>query len=178
MFNEVGDYINICLKKDGYHKASKISNIATDKPLCFIKAKARVVGTSRKFPGFFKFSGYKQMNLMCPDIVMTKKQMKLLLDKTYQHFPDYQESFDKMVQEDYPPSSEDLPKSKLYIRIGENIPRAARNNFKNDLLNHINDEGVFIFDSFSFSEDIKKRMVILQVLNSIISLICYILGLF
>ena len=115
---------------------------------------------------------------MCPDIVMTKKQMKLLLDKTYQHFPDYQESFDKMVQEDYPPSSEDLPKSKLYIRIGENIPRAARNNFKNDLLNHINDEGVFIFDSFSFSEDIKKRMVILQVLNSIISLICYILGLF
>ena len=72
---------------------------------------------------------------------MTKKQVKLLLDKTYQHFPDYQESLQKRVQEEYPPSSEDLPKSKLYVRIGEDIPRAARNNFKNDLLNHINDEG-------------------------------------
>ena len=97
VFNEVGDYINICLKKDGYHKPSKISNIATDQPLCFTKAKARVVATSRKFPGFFKFSGYKQMNLMCPDIVMTKKQLKLLLDKTYQHFPDYQESLQRKV---------------------------------------------------------------------------------
>jgi hypothetical protein len=84
----------------------------------------------------------------------------------------------KKISEDYPPSSEDLPKSKLYVRIGENVSRTARNNFKNDLLNYINDEQVFIFDSFSFSEDIKKRMVILQVLNSIISLICYILGLF
>jgi poly-beta-hydroxyalkanoate depolymerase len=81
VFNEIGDYINLCLKMDGPHKPSMISNIATNgdasyftsSPLCFTKAKARVVATSRKFPGFFKFSGYKQMNLICPDIVMTKK---------------------------------------------------------------------------------------------------------
>lgn len=46
------------------------------------------------------------------------------------------------------------------------------------MLNYINDEQVYIFDSFSFSEDIKSRMIILHVLNTIISLICYILGLF
>ena len=50
--------------------------------------------------------------------------------------------------------------------------------FKNDLLNRINDDQIYLFDSFSFSEDIKSGMVILQVLNSIISIICYILGLF
>jgi len=47
-------------------------NTATDHFTCMVKAKARVIGTSRKFPGFYKFSGYKQMNLLCPDIIMTK----------------------------------------------------------------------------------------------------------
>ena len=42
----------------------------------------------------------------------------------------------------------------------------------------MSDDQVYIFDSFTFSEDIRKRMVILQVLNSVISFICYILGLF
>ena len=50
--------------------------------------------------------------------------------------------------------------------------------FKNDLLNHINDDQVNIFDSESFSEDIKSRMIILHVLNTIVSVICSVLGLF
>lgn len=58
------------------------------------------------------------------------------------------------------------------------VSRQSRNTFKNDLLNHINDDQIYIFDSFSFSEDIKSRMVILQVLNTIISVVCYIMGLF
>jgi len=104
--------------------------------------------------------------------------MKHLIDSTYSHFPDIQEAREKKIAEDYPPSTEDLPKSKLYIRVAENISRQVRNNFKNDLMNYINDDQVFIFDSFSFSDDIKSRMIILHVLNTIISLICYILGLF
>jgi len=104
--------------------------------------------------------------------------MKHLIDSTYSHFPDIQEAREKKIAEDYPPSTEDLPKSKLYIRVAENIIRQFRNYFKNDLMNYINDDQVFIFDSFSFSDDIKSRMIILHVLNTIISLICYILGLF
>jgi len=109
---------------------------------------------------------------------MTKKQMKNLIDNTLKHFPHLEQNFAKKVQEEYPPSTEDLPKSKLYVKIAPGVSREERNNFKNDLLNYINDETVYIFDSFSFSEDIKSRMIILQVLNTIISLICYILGLF
>lgn len=67
---------------------SKISNVATDRYKCFKKARARVVATSRKFPGFFKFSGYKQINYVCPDIVMTKKQMRILIHDVLGHFPD------------------------------------------------------------------------------------------
>jgi hypothetical protein len=87
--------------------------------------------------------------------------MKTLIDNTLKHFPHLQNDFNKKVQEEYPPSTEDLPKSKLYVKIAPNVSREARNNFKNDLLNYINDEMVYIFDSFSFSEDIKSRMVIL-----------------
>tara|TARA_B110000285_G_C14559084_1_gene352654 strand:- start:144 stop:458 length:315 start_codon:yes stop_codon:yes gene_type:complete len=104
--------------------------------------------------------------------------MRTLIDSTFSHFPDLQEARERKIAEDYPPSTEDLPKSKLYVRVAEGVSRQARNNFKNDLLNYINDEQVYIFDSFSFSEDIKSRMIILHVLNTIISLICYILGLF
>ena len=113
-----------------------------------------MVATSRKFPGFFKFSGYKQVNLICPDIVMTKKQMKSLIDNTLKHFPHLERNFRKKVKEEYPPSTEDLPKSKLYVKISPTVSREVRNKFKNDLLNYINDESVYIFDSFSFSSDI------------------------
>ena len=91
---------------------------------------------------------------------MTKKQMKSLIDNTLKHFPHLERNFAKKVQSQ-PPSTEDLPKSKLYVKIAPGVSREARNNFKNDLLNYINDETVYIFDSFSFSEDIKSRMVIL-----------------
>ena len=79
---------------------------------------------------------------------------------------------------EYPASTEGLPKSKLYIRVGDKATRRERNNFKNDLLNHINDEQVFLFDSFNFSEDIAERMIILHILNTIISIVCYVLGMF
>lgn len=137
-----------------------------------------MVATSRKFPGFFKFSGYKQINMLCPDVVMTKKQMRVLIDSILKHFPTFESNFQKKIKTQYPPSTHDLPKSKLYVRLAEGVSRQARNNFKNDLLNHINDDQIFLFDSFSFSEDISSRMVILQVLNSIISIICYVMGLF
>ena len=157
---------------------SKLSNLATDRNKCFKKARARVVATSRKFPGFFKFSGYKQINFLCPDIVMTKKQMRTLIDDTLAHFPSMEQEFHRKIRDEFPASTEDLPKSKLYIKVRPGTNRQVRSVFKNDLLNHINDENVYIFDSFSFSDDIKSRMVILRILNSIILVICYILGLF
>jgi len=61
-FNDIGDIVNICISKDlaaKEHERSEIANIAADRDLCFHKAKARVVATSRKIPGFKRFSGYK-----------------------------------------------------------------------------------------------------------------------
>lgn len=73
VFNEIGDIVNICIKKNHNDVRSEVMNIMTEQSKCFKKLKARVVATSRKFPGFTKFSGYKQINLLCPDIIMTKK---------------------------------------------------------------------------------------------------------
>ena len=181
-FNNVGDVINLCAKQVdlGTSYPSVLTNIATDNEqiFCTHKYKARVVATSRKFPGFFKFSGYKQINLLCPDVVMSKRQLGILVKDTLKHFPKFEAELNRKVKEVYPASTEEMPKSKLYIRVSDSVSRHARNTFKNDLLNQINDEQIYIFDSFSFAEDIKTRMVILQVLNSIISIICYIMGLF
>lgn len=98
---------------------------------------------------------------MCPDIVMTKTQMRTLIDETLQHFPHLEEENLKKIRQKYPPSSENLPKIKLYVSINDNVSRQAINSFKNDLMNHINDESVYIFDSHSFAEDIKNKMIIL-----------------
>jgi len=73
VFNEIGDIVNICIKKNNQDVRSEVMNLMTDTRKCFKKLKARVVATSRKFPGFFKFSGYKQVNVLCPDIIMTKR---------------------------------------------------------------------------------------------------------
>lgn len=182
VFNEIGDIINICIRyrsgTDNPDGISKLNNIAQDSKHCLRKVKARVVATSKKIPGFYKFSGYKQFNPLCPDVFMSLKQLRRLVNETIGHFPKEQEKFIRQVTQEQLPSSHDLPKAKLYVRMADGVSREARNIFKNDLLNHINDEQIFIFDSFSFSSDIQARMIILHILNSIISFICYIMGLF
>jgi ABC-type antimicrobial peptide transport system permease subunit len=45
-------------------------------------------------------------------------------------------------------------------------------------MNYIKEETVIAFDSRSFVEDVNERMVMLDIMNSVISLICFILGLF
>jgi len=127
VFNKIGDIVNLCVKhKDlGVSHPSVLTNIATDNEQlhCFQKFKARVVATSRKFPGFFKFSGYKQINMLCPDVVMTKGQMRVLIDSILKHFPTFESNFKKKVKTQYPPSTHDLPKSKLYVRLAEGVTR-------------------------------------------------------
>ena len=55
----IGDIINICVKNKQKDLISSVNNFATSDQYCLKKVKARIVGTSRKFPGFLKFSGYK-----------------------------------------------------------------------------------------------------------------------
>ena len=87
-------------------------NLATDPGNCFKKLKAKVLATSRKFPGFFKFSGYKQVRMLCPDVIMTKGQMRKLIDETFEHFSFYRDWFANKIDQVYPPSTQGLPKSK------------------------------------------------------------------
>jgi hypothetical protein len=61
------------------------------------KIKARVIATSKKIPGFFKFSGYKQFNMMCPDVIMTKAQLRRLINETVPHFPFIEKRFKEKV---------------------------------------------------------------------------------
>jgi ABC-type antimicrobial peptide transport system permease subunit len=127
VFNKIGDIINLNLMNNDLStiRNSVLTNIATDfeQRFVFQKYKARVVATSRKFPGFFKFSGYKQINMLCPDIVMTKKQLGMIVRDTLSHFPDQHKAYQKKIKQKYPPSTEDLPKSKLYIKVAEGVSR-------------------------------------------------------
>lgn len=48
----------------------------------------------------------------------------------------------------------------------------------NNLLNFIKDETVLVFDRQSFIEDINERMILLDIFNAAVSIICFALGLF
>ena len=54
---------------------------------------------------------------------MTKHQMKILIDDTLKHFPALHDAYKQKVEDEYPASSEDLPKQKLYIKVAPNTPR-------------------------------------------------------
>lgn len=45
-------------------------------------------------------------------------------------------------------------------------------------MNFIKDEQLIVFDRTSFIEDIDKRMVLLEIFNGAVSIICFALGLF
>lgn len=48
----------------------------------------------------------------------------------------------------------------------------------NNLLNFIKDETVLAFDRQSFIEDIDQRLILIDVFNASVSIICFALGLF
>ena len=65
VFNEIGDIVTICIKyRSEEDSFSQLNNIVQTKKtqaknMCLRKVRGRIVATSKKIPGFFKFSGYK-----------------------------------------------------------------------------------------------------------------------
>ena len=77
-----------------------------------------------------------------------------------------------------PKYSYDLPKNRLFIRLVSNTTRFERSILMNNLMNFIRDETMIVFDKQSFIERIDQRMIILDIFNAAISIICFALGMF
>ena len=64
------------------------------------------------------------------------------------------------------------------MRAVENATRFERGVFMNNLLNFVKDETLLVFDRQSFIEDIDQRLILIDVFNASVSVICFALGLF
>lgn len=103
--------------------------------------------------------------------------MRKLLDEIFIRYPKRKEIYLQKLQ-DIPKSSYDIPKNRLFIRLADNATRFERGVLMNNLLNFIKDETVLVFDRMSFIEDINERMIMLDIFNAAVSIICFALGLF
>ena len=57
-----------------------------------MKFKLRAVASFNKLPGFPKFSGYKQMNLLGPGMLATQGQVAHILERMTETFPDFKDT--------------------------------------------------------------------------------------
>jgi len=72
----------------------------------------------------------------------------------------------------------DMPKNRLFMRTVANTTRFERSVFMSNLLNFIKDETLFVFDRTSFVEDVNSRLILIDIFNASVSIICFALGLF
>lgn len=72
----------------------------------------------------------------------------------------------------------DMLKNRLFMKAVANTTRFERGVFMNNLLNFVKDETLLVFDRQSFIEDIDKRLILIDVFNTSVSIICFALGLF
>lgn len=71
-----------------------------------------------------------------------------------------------------------MPKNRLFMKVVANSTRFERGVFMNNLLNFVKDETLLVFDRQSFIEDIDERLILIDVFNTSVSVICFALGLF
>lgn len=103
--------------------------------------------------------------------------MRRLVDDIFLRYPHRKVAFQQKLL-DMPKQSYDLPKNRLFMRLVENSTRFERGVLMNNLLNFIKDETMLVFDRKSFIEDIDQRMIMLDIFNAAVSIICFALGLF
>lgn len=77
-FYKPGDLFTYCVTS----AFEKVDNQLKYKPeKCQLKFKMRAVATFNKLPGFTRISGYKQINMAGPSLLLTMAQMKHIIDR-------------------------------------------------------------------------------------------------
>lgn len=71
-----------------------------------------------------------------------------------------------------------MPKNRLFMRSRQNATRFERGVFMNNLLNFVKDQTLWVFDRKLFLEDLEARLVLIDIFNFAVSMICFALGLF
>lgn len=108
---------------------------------------------------------------------MSMGQFKLLADELKGMFVKKQDIFLKRIIEQ-PKSTYDIPKGRVFIKLRQDSTRYERGVLRNNLMNFIKDETIICFDRKNFIEDINERIVLLDIFNAAVSIICFALGLF
>jgi len=130
-----------------------------------------------KFPGLLYFSGYKYIESIYGDSIISIGQYKMMLQEVYNRYPDLKELMARSII-DIPKSKDNIPKQALLIKLRPGTTLKERSIFKNNLLNFASDNSMAIFDTVTFMDDIQARMGMLDFFNLAIALVCFILGFF
>eukprot|EP00347_Sterkiella_histriomuscorum_P017410 403349482 len=149
----------------------------TQKDKCVVKLRTKHVMTAIKFPGYHTFTAYAHAQYVPTMHLMSYPQMRRLVDEIFKRYPKREEAFKQKLLE-IPKQSLDLPKNRLFMKALQNATRFERGVFMNNLLNFVKDETLLVFDRQSFIEDIDDRLILIDVFNASVSIICFALGLF
>lgn len=175
-YDKPGDPGIICITDTG--RDAMIDQVTIDNyQNCRVKLKASFPVFATKVPGSLAFSGYQHIKFGLGKHLLTMKQMRNLLDEIFIRYPERKEQFDIKMKET-PKSSYDLPKTRMLVRIRANATRFERKIFTNNVLNFLKDNTAIVFDTVSFIEDLREKMVLLDLLNATIAVISFALGCF
>jgi len=72
---QIGEVAEICIGKKSSAPHNEISYNQ-----CELMFRARIVGSIRRMPGMYDFSGFKPTAYMEPGVIVSEKQMRYLID--------------------------------------------------------------------------------------------------
>jgi hypothetical protein len=140
--------------------------------------KARVVGTIKKMPGFFDFSGYKPAAYASPGILVSNEQLQYLIEEYTMKFPSAKSSYDKIMAKQPVGSSYNIPKQQVFVKVKEDSSSIEMNRLSNNMIKYGGESNVFAFDIRKFLKDLDDQMVIIIIASWVIAIILFILTFF
>lgn len=144
---------------------------------CAVKVRTKHLMTAIKFTGYHTFTAYAHCQHLPTMHIMSMPQIRLLVDEIFKRYPKRKEAFQQKLLE-IPKQTMDLPKNRLFMKAMANATRFERGVFMNNLLNFVKDETLLVFDRKTFLEDLDSRLILIDVFNFSVSIICFALGLF
>lgn len=122
VYSSIGDHFTYCISSATPKRFGDLKYSANS---CQVKFKLRAVASFNKLPGFPKFSGYKQMNMLGPGMLATHGQVAHILDRMTEAFPDFKDTRKQYLSQ-HPPSTMGLSKESLFIKMVEGSTRRER----------------------------------------------------
>ncbi|TNV73459.1 hypothetical protein FGO68_gene9060 [Halteria grandinella] len=143
-----------------------------------ITFRCKVIGSVRRMPGLFDFSGYKPAVWMTPGMIVSQEQYEYIRGEYLKAYPKQRVAYDKRMKSLPQGSTFDIPKKQLQLTLKPNAPNLAVNRLTNKLVSLAGETNVFGFNVRKFKEDLSEHMFILYATSWAISIVLFLMTFF